>query len=185
MVTKKSKKKAGKKVTSKRAKVKDDKTTKKPETTSLNDLPYKQIISYVTDEILSDDGNANKNSSRIQNTYRDANEVQRAIIDDIFMSLCGWSMKTIIERANPIEEEENEDWDDLEDDDTDTSIIRRHCDKLGLGEKDTITKDDLSNLVTSLTDNWPTLAIYIQKSIATPNALQDLLVNTIYGDEDE
>lgn len=82
---------------------------KKPETTLLNDLPYKQIISYVTDAILSDDDNQNKNNTRIQNSYRDANEVQRAIIDDIFISLCGWSMKTIIERANPIEEEEDED----------------------------------------------------------------------------
>jgi len=41
-----------------------------------------------------------KSSERIKKTYEAADDTTKAAIDDISISLCGWSMETLIEKAD-------------------------------------------------------------------------------------
>ena len=95
---------AGKKAPAKRAEVINEKKTKKPVNSY---LPYKQIIPFVQSEMASDDGYKERDNILIQTTYQNANDIQQALIDDIFICLCGYSMKTIINNADVLEEEDD------------------------------------------------------------------------------
>jgi hypothetical protein len=62
----------------------------------------------------------------------------------------------------------------------DLRILRVYCDKLGLGDKTTITMSDLTQLRDLLRQNNEMgLALYIE-GLKTPNGLEDLLVNQVY-----
>lgn len=52
------------------------------------------VRSRIVREILSDD--AKDESDKIVKTYNSASFDQKAIIDKIFISLCGWSLETLI-----------------------------------------------------------------------------------------
>ena len=53
------------------------------------------LIEKITRLIMTDDANGDKESNRIIQTYQNANDVQKALIDDIFISLCGFSLNTL------------------------------------------------------------------------------------------
>jgi hypothetical protein len=55
------------------------------------------IISVVQEAIESDDEPQTKQNRLICKAYYNANEDQRKVVDEIFTSLCGWRLKTIIE----------------------------------------------------------------------------------------
>lgn len=96
----------GKKKTTKKKSI--TKRTNAPKKAKPTPVPFKQIINYVQDQMASDDDGNDKQSIRIQVAYQEADTATKGIIDDIFTSLCGWSMKTIIENADHIEEEDDE-----------------------------------------------------------------------------
>jgi hypothetical protein len=53
------------------------------------------IASQVYDAIDSDDEDG---TARLIEAYMDATPDQKAVVDDIFISLCGWSLNTLIKR---------------------------------------------------------------------------------------
>lgn len=61
----------------------------------------KDIVTAIQAAMADDDENG---SERIIRTYRAATPKQKAVVDDILISLCGWSMKSLIERADELEE---------------------------------------------------------------------------------
>jgi hypothetical protein len=49
-------------------------------------------------EAMSTDGDGNdKQAQYMENEYMDATEDQKNAIDRVFIALCGWSLKTLIE----------------------------------------------------------------------------------------
>jgi len=67
------------------------------------------IVDAVQGYMLSDDTN---DSTRIQNSYEEATPDQRAIVDDIFASLCGYSLATIISECGDDEVDEDDEGED-------------------------------------------------------------------------
>lgn len=55
------------------------------------------LINRIERAISSDDDSPGRNSERIVERYEAATEAERAVVDDIFTSLCGWTLKTLIE----------------------------------------------------------------------------------------
>lgn len=58
-----------------------------------------RINEIVQDYIHTDDGYNGIQEKRIIQKYRDANDETKAVIDDIFISLTGWSLKSIIDNV--------------------------------------------------------------------------------------
>ncbi len=55
-------------------------------------------IMYQFDEAYqSDDEDWGKKSDRLINTYEKADMATKEVIDDIFITLCGWQFKTLLE----------------------------------------------------------------------------------------
>ena len=55
------------------------------------------LIKKIYDEMSTDsDGNA-KQAEILQNAYAEATVDQQKAIDRVFIALCGWSLKTLIE----------------------------------------------------------------------------------------
>lgn len=48
------------------------------------------------DALNTDDEPMNKKGNRLINTYNGADNNGKKIIDDIFITLCGWSLETLI-----------------------------------------------------------------------------------------
>lgn len=69
------------------------------------------LVSAITDNILTDDTD---DSDRIHRAYAAATPDQKAVVDDIFISLCGYSLETLIKENPPEDEEEPDNIDDLE-----------------------------------------------------------------------
>lgn len=66
------------------------------------------VINTIKKEAMSDDENESYN---LLNYYRMATEEQRSIMDCVLVTICGWTMNTIIEKSEPIEDaEEDFDW---------------------------------------------------------------------------
>lgn len=61
----------------------------------------KDVISYIQAEMFNDDEN---DSIKLLDLYRNANEIERAIMDSVLVCICGWTMSHIVE--------ESADWDD-------------------------------------------------------------------------
>jgi hypothetical protein len=55
------------------------------------------LIQKIYEEMTTDDSGDDKQSGILENEYLHASEDQQKAIDRIFIALCGWSLKTIIE----------------------------------------------------------------------------------------
>ena len=59
------------------------------------------IIGTIISEAETDNENE---SDRLLEFYKACNSSERAIIDLVLMYICGWRMKTIIDKSEPMEE---------------------------------------------------------------------------------
>ena len=57
----------------------------------------KDVVGCIVEEALTDIANE---SQRLLSFYRNSNERDRALIDTMLTFICGWRMKTLIERAD-------------------------------------------------------------------------------------
>jgi hypothetical protein len=64
------------------------------------------IVDVFRDEFLSDDEDQ---SDRLQNLYEGADEAGKKLLDDALTCLCGYSLKTLIAKAEAEDEGEDED----------------------------------------------------------------------------
>jgi hypothetical protein len=55
------------------------------------------LIEKVFEEMSTDADGNEKQAQIMENEYMDATEDQKKAIDRVFIALCGWSLKTIIE----------------------------------------------------------------------------------------
>ena len=55
------------------------------------------LIEKVYNEMSTDADGNEKQAQIMENEYMDATEDQKKAIDRVFIALCGWSLKTIIE----------------------------------------------------------------------------------------
>ena len=55
------------------------------------------LIERITDLILSDDENTDKQSDILARTYDDANAGQKTAIDNALICICGYSLKTMLD----------------------------------------------------------------------------------------
>jgi hypothetical protein len=56
------------------------------------------LIDKVQDAMLSDDEDREKQSGYLEDCYNESNEAEKKRIDDCFIALCGWSLKTLLKR---------------------------------------------------------------------------------------
>ena len=54
------------------------------------------IIEKVLELMQEDDANPAKQNQIIKSTYENANDLQKELIDECFIALCGYSLKNII-----------------------------------------------------------------------------------------
>ena len=54
------------------------------------------IVEKILESIETDDSNTESESETIQLLYESATDKEKQKIDMIFISLCGWSLKTLI-----------------------------------------------------------------------------------------
>jgi hypothetical protein len=55
------------------------------------------LITKIYWEMTTDDDGNDKQAQILENEYMDATEDQQKAIDRVFIALCGWSLKTLIE----------------------------------------------------------------------------------------
>ena len=55
------------------------------------------LIGKILEEMLSDDSMTEKENEIIMDEYVNSTEDERKKIDRIFIALCGWSLKSLIE----------------------------------------------------------------------------------------
>jgi hypothetical protein len=58
---------------------------------------FMNLIQKIYEEMTTDDSGDDKQSEILKNEYFHATEDQQKAIDKVFIALCGWSLKTIIE----------------------------------------------------------------------------------------
>jgi hypothetical protein len=58
---------------------------------------FMNLIQKIFEEITTDDEGDDKQSTILKNEYREATVDQQKTIDRVFIALCGWSLKTLIE----------------------------------------------------------------------------------------
>tara|TARA_R100001463_G_scaffold70799_3_gene124484 strand:+ start:1001 stop:1180 length:180 start_codon:yes stop_codon:yes gene_type:complete len=56
------------------------------------------LIEKLEHEMLTDDEPMSKKSARLERTYTSASDTEKKLIDDIFITICGYSLKTLINR---------------------------------------------------------------------------------------
>jgi hypothetical protein len=61
------------------------------------------LIEKVFEEMSSDADGNEKQAEIMEQEYMDATEDQKKAIDRVFIALCGWSLKTLIEGHEAIE----------------------------------------------------------------------------------
>lgn len=54
------------------------------------------VLATVRELMLSDDEDEQKQSDRIKNDYEALSTSERGVVDNIFISLCGYSLATIL-----------------------------------------------------------------------------------------
>lgn len=59
----------------------------------------KDINMIILEHIKTDDSYNTNSNDRIMSVYNNANDTQKELIDDIFISLCGYSLDTIIKQV--------------------------------------------------------------------------------------
>jgi hypothetical protein len=55
------------------------------------------LIDKIHCAISSDEDGTDKQAQILENEYMDATEDQKKAIDRVFIALCGWSLKTLLE----------------------------------------------------------------------------------------
>lgn len=66
------------------------------------------VISTIKEEAWSDEENESANLLRY---YLNATDEERSIMDCVLVTICGWTMSTIIEKSDPVEwADEEGDW---------------------------------------------------------------------------
>lgn len=58
------------------------------------------LYEMIVDEIHSDGASTEGISRRLISGYQTANEHEKSVIDDFFITLTGWSLKTLIEKSD-------------------------------------------------------------------------------------
>lgn len=61
-------------------------------------MEERTLIDRVQDEMESDDEDRQKQSAILLSVYDGADEKTKATIDEVFICLCGWSLKTLLNR---------------------------------------------------------------------------------------
>jgi hypothetical protein len=56
------------------------------------------LIDTIQEEMLSDDEDREKQSEYLERCYSESSEAEKKRIDDCFISLCGWSLETLLKR---------------------------------------------------------------------------------------
>jgi len=64
------------------------------------------IIEHLEHQMRTDDECSTKKSGRIKRMYVNASENQKKLMDEIFITICGWSLDTIIQETNNAGEQE-------------------------------------------------------------------------------
>ena len=83
------------------------------ENTGTEDIEYAMkrkldVISTIKEEAWSDDENESYNLLKY---YLNATDEKRSIMDCVLVTICGWTMSTIIEKSDPIDwADEEGDW---------------------------------------------------------------------------
>jgi hypothetical protein len=58
------------------------------------------LIDYIEEEMRNDDEDREKESRRLVQDYEAASEAEKRAIDGALICLCGWSLPTLIEKAD-------------------------------------------------------------------------------------
>jgi hypothetical protein len=58
------------------------------------------LIDRVQEAMSTDDEDREKQSEYLQSIYEESDQKTRNKIDEVLMCLCGWSLKTLINREN-------------------------------------------------------------------------------------
>jgi hypothetical protein len=54
------------------------------------------LIEHITEWIYLDDECTEKQSNFLTQIYKDANENEKAVIDEVLICICGYSLKTLL-----------------------------------------------------------------------------------------
>ena len=71
------------------------------------------LIERISKEMDEDTDNLTKQSDLLADTYRNADDAGKALLDEAFACLCGWSLKTLLERADKNDDTDTEDEEEL------------------------------------------------------------------------
>ena len=58
------------------------------------------LIDRVQEAMSADDEDREKQSEILLNIYKESDQATKNKVDEIFICLCGWSLKTLINREN-------------------------------------------------------------------------------------
>jgi hypothetical protein len=61
-------------------------------------MEIKSLREIVIDEMLSDDSYLEKDGVEIKKAYNKAAYMEKALVDKVFILLCGYSLETLIEK---------------------------------------------------------------------------------------
>lgn len=64
-----------------------------------NDDVYEAIGEIFFEEVMSDEESFDKKGYNLKALYESVDRSQQEIIDDVLITLCGWSYPTIVEKA--------------------------------------------------------------------------------------
>ena len=56
------------------------------------------LIDKIQEEMLSDDEDREEQSEYLERCYNESSEAEKKRIDDCFIALCGWSLKTLLKQ---------------------------------------------------------------------------------------
>lgn len=65
---------------------------------------YSSLFQLFYEYVETDDENFDKKSQRLKNTYNNANSDEKRLIDDLFITLCGYSLRHLIDKTEESEE---------------------------------------------------------------------------------
>jgi hypothetical protein len=70
---------------------------------------YSNLVAHISKAMFSDDDDQ---SERLASLYLNANQAEKDILDNAFICLCGWSLKTLMERCEQegVQDTMNPEW---------------------------------------------------------------------------
>jgi hypothetical protein len=60
------------------------------------DGKYSSLVAHISKAFFSDDDDQ---SEMLADIYRSANEAEKVVLDNAFVCLCGWSLKTLMSKC--------------------------------------------------------------------------------------